>query len=108
MSDVWDILGRKHAAKVLRYVYEHPGTNQKSIIDTPDGGRAAKLDRLKELTEMGYIYTKKSQKDWSSLEYYTTELGSEKARGVIHIEDGAVVDEMNCGSPSEEGNTIRE
>ena len=107
MTNVWEILERKHAITVLVAIYENPGITQAQLIDgTP--GRSTKFDRIKELYHAGLITVKISEEHWSARDMYTTPEGSRLARNLINAREGRdVPDQTNHGTSAEQVDSVK-
>ena len=106
MENIRDLLGRKYTIDVLIYVYENPGAMQKTIIEATNKGRAARLDRLKDLVNAKLITEKSSGIDWTAITYHVTEEGTRIARGLLNIEQGGDT-ATDHSTPQIEGNTLK-
>lgn len=106
--DIREFLGKRHAIDVLLCVYQNPGIVQKQLANKSENGSTAKLERIREAVDLNLIREEKSSEHWSALVYYITDEGSRICKHLIAIEGGDYSEPMDCGSPSEEGNTVRE
>jgi len=105
--DVWETLGKKHAADVLIEIFHNPGIIQRKLADKKEEGSGSRRIRLLELEIAGLIRTEKSSNNWSAIKYYVTDEGDRISRLIIEIKDGSDVKPTNHGAPAAEGNKVR-
>ena len=100
MKDLRELMGRKYAFDVLIFVYDNPGSMQKTIME--DGGTGVKVrrERLLELIDAKLIKTE-SATNWKIIKHYCTEEGARIARGWLNIEEGREGMPIDYGAPSE-------
>lgn len=105
MVDYDELISRTNSIIVLKMVGANPGIGQRAIID--GDGRNSKLKRLNEMVDAKLIEERTISNGRIVKTYYLTPEGKRICHLLSGMNDGEDLRPMDCGSPSEEGDTVK-